>query len=1160
MATSIQLDDLETMLALARADDWRLYDTVANRSTATDRATEELPSGMSSGGLVARNRELASLDRALWMARRGRSDVLVLRGDPGTGKSSLVQAAIGRASDVRNVALRGILYVDGTVPSGSWPQPIIDILDEHSSPEPEVGPDTPVVTAMVDALVSLSGHSLSPLLLSVDDAHLLPGWFTAALVEAVGSQLENMPIVLVLSASSLGITPMATDVQLGVSSYELRPLNVKQAKLLLDLRGDHMPTPRVLLELVQSTAGNPEALLDVCSSLDADELAGHRPLPDPLPLGAPLRDKFARRFGELPEATQDALSVVSAGRIPFDTLKRTLSDLGMSTDILKPAQEAGILVVSRDRIEFSHPIERSAVYWLSSEEARSRAHAALSQTLLDQDRVELGAYHASRGKTDVDNRLARLHIEAARIAIDRGSPTIAARHHEFAAAFAESNEAKAHHLVLAASLLMTVGRIDRALSHLDRATQLDQSDHLRGQAAYLEARARLSNDLDPEIADEMIAAADLCEGNAVDWAVMMLVDASACLLMTGSSSTAVAVAERARDLACAVGAHLEALAKTALAVAANRAGQVASDTPDLVATTDHLIFLTDRFRASPQLAWLTGLSLLESGQRGSALSWADWIERCADSAGDRPLAVVPLAVRGAEALYGAEIDAGVVYAQASVNRALQCGDQTLAAQTLGLLTGACAARGLYARGFAAGAQQFALSDDTARVPRVQTLVALAALDMQQGRTASAFAWLKAANDEFATNDDGAAVPVDHSVSIHWSLAYAELVVLSRSAEGLAPLAQAVESAQSDGLVSAWQWWIRALSASDVAVATSCFERAEALTAGMPYAQGRLRLSWGVRLAEWGQHGEARQQLEQSRARFASLHADGWEHLAERELGSLPERRQADTRPEAEEAPAPIPAEAEAEAEPAVLPAVSASGHPEWEIALLGSFSVEHEGRPVSLPNSLAVQALKIVTLRKRISVDELVELLWPDAHPGVGNRRLRNVLWRNRVSCGDLLCRDGNFICLAKEAVVDADAFRVAADRAIEAVATDSASDLVREALALYPGELLPGDHYVDWPTARREALAGLHMSLLDVLLDQAIGEGQTHEALGYLDRLIEADPYEERHYVRAAELHAAAGNVSRALSTLSRADRTLTDLGVGPSPMVERVRQKLAS
>ncbi|HEY2562110.1 MAG TPA: bacterial transcriptional activator domain-containing protein, partial [Acidimicrobiales bacterium] len=120
--------------------------------------------------------------------------------------------------------------------------------------------------------------------------------------------------------------------------------------------------------------------------------------------------------------------------------------------------------------------------------------------------------------------------------------------------------------------------------------------------------------------------------------------------------------------------------------------------------------------------------------------------------------------------------------------------------------------------------------------------------------------------------------------------------------------------------------------------------------------------------------------------------------------------------------------------------------------------------------------------------------------------------------------------------------------------------DLLREAVSLYQGELLPGDRYVDWPTARRDTLAGLHLSLLDLLVDQAIEKGQTHEALGLLDRLIDADPYEERHYVLAAEIHAASGNTSRALSTLSRVDRTFTDLGIGPSALVDQARRKIAS
>ena len=1127
------------------------------------------------GGLVARGRELAALDRAFVLARRGQSDVVVLRGDPGTGKSSLVQAAMGRARDFRNVALRGTLYLEGSVPEGSWPQPIVDLLREFSPLDPTIDPlpldpaadpspldptaepDSPVVRAMVGALTSLAGHSLAPLLLSVDDCHLLPGWFTAALARAVGA-LKGTPIVLVLSASSLVGTKMASDEELGVTSYRLKSLTVKQAKLLLDLRSDRMPVPRVLLELVQRTSGNPEALLDVCNSLNAEELAGHAPIPDPLPLGSRLVGKFARRFNDLPEQTRHALSVASAGRIPFDTLKRTLSELGISEDTLKPAQRAGLLEASRDRIEFRHLVERSAIYWLSSEEDRSKAHIAVAKVLLEQNRVELASYHATRCETGENNALARLHFEAARIAIERGSPEEAARHHEAASEFAESNEATAHHLVLAAAMLMSIGRLDRALTYLDRATELDPSDHLRGQAAYLEARARWSNDVDPELADEMIAAADLCEGDATDWAAMMLIDASACLLMIGSSAAAVSVAERALDLARAVGAHLEALAATALAVAANRAGQVEAGTPDLVAATDHLIDLTDRFSASPQVAWLIAICLLEQGHPTTALRWAEWLERCADSVGDRALAVVPPAARATAAIYAGQFDVAVASAQSAVDRARDCGHQTLTAQTLGLLTSACAARGLFARGFAAGSHQFAISDDTVRVPRIQTLVSLSALELQRGRMSSAFSWLDAAREEF-TDDDGApAVPEDHSVGLHWASAFAELVVLSRRGDDLSRLVKTMEMAPRSGEMSVGLLWMQSQSLADPEEAAVCFEQARSMLSAIPYSEARLRLTWGVRLAGWDRPEEARRQLEQAQATFASVHADGWAGVAARELRSLPDVRRSSTQgKDGLSARASAgPGEAELDSGQDVVPEVTSLGHPRWEITLLGSFNVRHEGRPVALPISLAVQALKIVTLRKRISVDELVEMLWPDAHPGVGNRRLRNVLWRNRVSCGDLLYRDGNFICLAKEAVVDADRFRAAAEGAIESGGTD----LVREALALYPGELLPGDHYVDWPTARREALAGLYMSLLDLLLDQAIADGQNHEALGFLERLIEADPYEERHYVRAAELHAASGNVSRALSTLSRADRTLTDLGIGPSRMVEQVRQKLAS
>jgi DNA-binding SARP family transcriptional activator len=64
---------------------------------------------------------------------------------------------------------------------------------------------------------------------------------------------------------------------------------------------------------------------------------------------------------------------------------------------------------------------------------------------------------------------------------------------------------------------------------------------------------------------------------------------------------------------------------------------------------------------------------------------------------------------------------------------------------------------------------------------------------------------------------------------------------------------------------------------------------------------------------------------------------------------------------------------------------------------------------------------------------------------------------------------------------------------------------------------------------------------------------------LALLDRLIEADPYEENHYLRAAELLARSGNRRRALSTLDRAERMLSDLGVSPSRGIVRARAAMS-
>jgi DNA-binding SARP family transcriptional activator len=212
-----------------------------------------------------------------------------------------------------------------------------------------------------------------------------------------------------------------------------------------------------------------------------------------------------------------------------------------------------------------------------------------------------------------------------------------------------------------------------------------------------------------------------------------------------------------------------------------------------------------------------------------------------------------------------------------------------------------------------------------------------------------------------------------------------------------------------------------------------------------------------------------------------------------------------------------------------------------------------------VPASLAAQAVKIVGLQQRITVDELVELLWEDAEPGVGARRLRNVLWRIRSSCGELLQRDGNVVRLAPGAVTDVEWFRGQAEEALDPTANPAeAGRKARVAADGYRGELLPADRYADWATGTRESVARTYLRLLDLLVDEAVAEGRGGEAVDLLGSLAAADPYDERHFVRMAEIHLELGNRGRALDALGKAERVLEDLGVAPSSPVEHLRERL--
>ncbi len=215
-----------------------------------------------------------------------------------------------------------------------------------------------------------------------------------------------------------------------------------------------------------------------------------------------------------------------------------------------------------------------------------------------------------------------------------------------AADYGPTDDASARHLARAAALWMSVGELARARVCVERAADFSVSDRVECEIAYQRARTQPAVDLSPSVSQEMRDAALRCETDAPYRAVLMLVDAVACQLLGGCSDDSAEVAKHAVRLARTVSSHAEALATAALGAANVFEGSPGTRTDvDLMAVSSLLIGQTQEFPASPQLALVIGDSLVHQGHVEQAVRWAQWIEDCADTVGDRALVAVPSLIR-----------------------------------------------------------------------------------------------------------------------------------------------------------------------------------------------------------------------------------------------------------------------------------------------------------------------------------------------------------------------------------------------------------------------------------------------------------------------------------------------------------------------------------
>jgi len=453
-------------------------------------------------GLRGRRNECAVLDQLLASTRAGDSRALVLRGEPGIGKTALLDYVLGRASGCRTARAVGVEAEMELAFAGLHQlcAPFLDRLDRLPGPQRDAistafglqagdAPDRFLVGLALLSLLSDVAEE-QPLVCVVDDAH----WLDQASAQAlafVARRLAAESVALIFAVRE----PAAERQLTGLTELVVPALTDGEARALLLSVITGPMDERVRDRIVAETRGNPLALLELPRGLTPQELAGGFGLPDAAALSGRIEDSFLRRLEPLPPNTRLLLAVAAAEPIGDLVLVwRAADQLGVEADAALPAVAAG-LVDFAGRVRFRHPLVRSAVYRAASPEERRNVHRALTDATdpgVDPDRRAWHRAHAtSRPDEEVADELERSAVRAQ----TRGGLAAAAAFLEEAARLTPDPARQTRRALAAAQAEYQAGAPDAALALLAmaQARPLDELqrarvDLLRAEIAFASRR------------------------------------------------------------------------------------------------------------------------------------------------------------------------------------------------------------------------------------------------------------------------------------------------------------------------------------------------------------------------------------------------------------------------------------------------------------------------------------------------------------------------------------------------------------------------------------------------------------------------------------------------------------------------------------------------
>jgi DNA-binding CsgD family transcriptional regulator len=447
-------------------------------------------------GLVGRAVECRLIERLLESAKGDHSAVLVVQGEPGIGKSALLDYATASASEFQVVRAAGV-ESEMELPFAGLHQLCAPLLGRLALlPEPQreamrtaLGtatggtPDRFLIGLALLGLLSETSQA-APLLCVVDDAHWLDKASTQALAFAA-RRLFAERVCVVLGTRSL------PDELRGFPELVVHGLSDADAAAVLASVLAAPLDPRVRDRVIAEAHGNPLALLEWPHGLTAPERASGFSLSALPSLARRIEEGYRQRVTELPVPTRRFLTLAAAEPTGDAVLMwRAAARLGIGSVDAAPAIEAGLLEIAA-MVRFRHPTVRSAAYGAASIDDRREAHRALADATdasVDPDRR---AWHLALASDGPDEDVAlELERSAAR-AQARGGLAAAAAFLQRAVALSSDPQLRARRALDAAQASLHAGAFDAALGLLSTAeaepldeTQVASAELLRGEIAF----------------------------------------------------------------------------------------------------------------------------------------------------------------------------------------------------------------------------------------------------------------------------------------------------------------------------------------------------------------------------------------------------------------------------------------------------------------------------------------------------------------------------------------------------------------------------------------------------------------------------------------------------------------------------------------------------